>query len=459
MRSHLLLLSVSLTLLACADPLKADEDGDGVTIVDDCDDNDPSLGSVLEDADCDGALTADDCDDEDSSSLVTAEDGDCDGVLTADDCDDNDSNAGPVFKDGDCDGVLKEDDCDDTNANSHLDVDNDGYSTCGGDCDDNDATLDLDDVDGDGYSTCDGDCNDNHAGLEPADLDNDGYSTCDGDCDDNDWALDLDDFDGDGYSTCDGDCDDMDQNSTMAAEDADCDGVLTSDDCDDVDPALGDIASDLDCDGHLSGADCDDTNSEIDDWSHPTCPWSYLTYMSVSSADRWGSFDNFYYDCEGNCSAVFTVTGRNTRTREMLCTSGENKGASSSETVFKYYPYYDYKGSNYSGLHWEGFEDNSSDLIYPSYDVGNTIMPEDPNTYLFLPTNTWATLCVATNFNTGEQRSYAKDIYGRTYQGWSLVGEITFPSSDLSILRSAKYAYWYYSGTDLVTDGIKVYQQ
>ena len=66
MRSHLLLLSVSLTLIACADPLKADEDGDGAAVTVDCDDNDPSVGSVLEDADCDGTTTEEDCDDEDS---------------------------------------------------------------------------------------------------------------------------------------------------------------------------------------------------------------------------------------------------------------------------------------------------------------------------------------------------------------------------------------------------------
>ena len=63
MRSHLLLLSASLTLFACADPLKADEDADGVTAVDDCDDNDPSVGAIAEDADCDGVVTAADCDD------------------------------------------------------------------------------------------------------------------------------------------------------------------------------------------------------------------------------------------------------------------------------------------------------------------------------------------------------------------------------------------------------------
>jgi sulfatase modifying factor 1 len=91
-----------------------------------------------------------------------------------------------------------------------LDLDGDGYSTCDGDCDDADATLELDDVDGDGYSTCDGDCNDSNINMEPSDMDGDGYSTCDGDCDDNDASVESLDRDGDGYSTCDGDCVDGD---------------------------------------------------------------------------------------------------------------------------------------------------------------------------------------------------------------------------------------------------------
>ena len=48
-----------------------------------------------------------------------------------------------------------------------LDVDGDGYSTCDGDCDDTDATLETADVDGDGYSTCDGDCDDSSLSTNP----------------------------------------------------------------------------------------------------------------------------------------------------------------------------------------------------------------------------------------------------------------------------------------------------
>ena len=68
--------------------------------------------------------------------------------------------------------------------------------------------MEVLDSDGDGYSTCDGDCDDGDATLNLSDKDNDGYSTCDGDCDDSDETLELIDADGDGFSVEDGDCDD-----------------------------------------------------------------------------------------------------------------------------------------------------------------------------------------------------------------------------------------------------------
>ena len=236
MRSHLLLLSISMTLLACADPLKADEDGDGAAITVDCDDNDPSLGSTLEDADCDGALTADDCDDEDESSPIKAEDGDCDGTPTADDCDDADANSTIMADDGDCDGVLTTDDCDDTDASSTIvaeDGDCDGTLTAD-DCDDTDAssTIVAEDGDCDGTLTAD-DCDDTDASLDNADIDNDGYSTCDGDCEDSDATLELADADNDGYSSCDGDCDDTESESYPGNLEV-CDGI--DNDCDSSTP-------------------------------------------------------------------------------------------------------------------------------------------------------------------------------------------------------------------------------
>ena len=54
------------------------------------------------------------------------------------------------------------------------DEDGDGFTVCGGDCDDTDAFLTLADDDGDGLSTCDGDCDDSDAALNPDDDDGDG---------------------------------------------------------------------------------------------------------------------------------------------------------------------------------------------------------------------------------------------------------------------------------------------
>ena len=73
--------------------------------------------SEYDDLDCDNVAMEDDCDDQDSSLLEKAKDFDCDGTQTAEDCDDSDPD-------------LNQDD-----------ADFDGWSTCGGDCDDRDSTI------------------------------------------------------------------------------------------------------------------------------------------------------------------------------------------------------------------------------------------------------------------------------------------------------------------------------
>ena len=94
-----------------------DQDLDGITIFNDCDDND---ATTVNDMDCDGVLTTDDCDDNDAT---TVNDMDCDGILTEEDCNDNDSTM--PNQDSDCDGVLTTEDCDDSNTNL-LEQANDG---------------------------------------------------------------------------------------------------------------------------------------------------------------------------------------------------------------------------------------------------------------------------------------------------------------------------------------------
>ena len=66
-----------------------DGSNDGITIYNDCNDNDSSQPNKVTDADCDGVLTIDDCDDTDPNTIY---DMDCDGILATLDCDDNDPN-------------------------------------------------------------------------------------------------------------------------------------------------------------------------------------------------------------------------------------------------------------------------------------------------------------------------------------------------------------------------------
>ena len=54
-----------------------------------------------------------------------------------------------------------------------------------------------------------------------SDIDDDGLSSCDGDCDDDDAEIGFEDLDGDGFSSCLDDCFDSDA-------DADMDGVPDS---------------------------------------------------------------------------------------------------------------------------------------------------------------------------------------------------------------------------------------
>ncbi len=223
------------------------------------------------DSDCDGANDYDqdgdgygsdefwgtDCDDTDAAVNPAATevyydgvDGDCDGASDYDadldgydsdahggaDCDDADAGVSPGASelcdglDNDCDGTVDEDSAADA-PTWYADADADGWGdpddttvactqpsgtvTNASDCDDTDATLNLDDVDSDGWTSCDGDCDDSDATINP-DVDEvvDGIDNdCDGEVDNTDetWVVTtVEDFllgsiDGNGALTSDDD--------------------------------------------------------------------------------------------------------------------------------------------------------------------------------------------------------------------------------------------------------------
>ena len=356
-------------------PSEIDQDLDGQTGCEgDCDDTDVLVHSL--DVDGDGQTLCDDppdCDDTDAA--VTGADADADGVTTCDgDCDDTLASVRPGVVevcdglDTDCDGVLPANesdgdgdgdpicsDCDDDQPALHsLDADQDGVSTCLGDCDDADPTQSpaLLDPLGDGLDTnCDGvdgvdndgdglpqgvDCDDTAAALNDDDADGDGASTCDGDCDDGDPSANLDDVDFDGFDTCEGDCDDGAYGVNPSVlevcdfVDNDCDGVQVDEgdgdgdgsplcaDCDDGDAAYegldadGDGLSTCGPDGvaDTEDDDCNDVNPLI----YPAALDPYSDGVDTNcdgvdgvdvDGDTWASVASGGADCDDGAAAVF----------------------------------------------------------------------------------------------------------------------------------------------------------
>lgn len=194
-----------------------------------------------------------------SLSVMGTWDGDGDGWTSCGgDCDDTDSSISPSAqekssngKDDNCNGVSDE-------AASDLDVDDDGdtYTENTGDADDSDPTVYpsapelLDQIDNDGDSVVD-------EGTIFFDDDGDGYSEREGDCNDGDNLI----HPGaeEALNEIDEDCDGLTDETTYAFDD-DRDGFAEQDpsggaaDCDDEDPWTYPQAAE-DCDDHDN--DCD----------------------------------------------------------------------------------------------------------------------------------------------------------------------------------------------------------
>jgi hypothetical protein len=252
---------------------------------------------------------SDDCDD--TKPLVTPIDLDLDGYSGCDgDCDDTEPDIFPGAMEVPADGI--DSDCD-TFEDCYEDLDEDGYGSAivvtgadmdcddareavtGDDCDDFDPDRDPADRDGDAWSTCDGDCDDDEPAVHPTALElvADGV---DQDCDDVDHCWEDGDLDGYGgpdasagisldcasavgFAPFSDDCDDALPSVHPFAPEVVADGV--DQDCDDVDDCYQDFdgdgigseivitGDDLDCTGPLGESDRDDDCNDADPEAYP----------------------------------------------------------------------------------------------------------------------------------------------------------------------------------------------
>jgi len=234
----------------------------------------------------------------------------------ADDCVPSDEVCDDI--DNDCDGEIDESDALDASA-WYYDGDSDGYGAdhslamgcsqsngfvdVGGDCDDDEPTLNPDtywyadaDLDGygdpdefeqqcvrlNGYVADDTDCDDTRDDVNPGE--DEQCDDVDHDCDDDSGMVDAD---ADGVAECEGDCDDTDPTIYPGADeycdgiDHDCDGMTNDDDAVDAPTWYLDYDADgygvtdhtvVQCDqpdGFVADSgDCDD----LDDAVYPGAP-------------------------------------------------------------------------------------------------------------------------------------------------------------------------------------------
>ncbi len=215
----------------------------------------------------------------------------------------------------DNDGTPDVRDCDNGSAVlNDLDEDDDGWTSCEGDCDDRRATVfptavevcegrdtDCDgavpdeeiDIDGDGFAACEGDCNEAARTIFPG-----ADELCDGldsDCDGSVPPEEDIDVDADGFPAC-SDCDDGDGDVYPGAAEA-CDGVDT--DCDGE--ALP-TEVDFDGDGSWACADCDDQNPQVHPGADEVCDGRDTDCDGALGAAEIDVDGDGYGPCQGDCA-------------------------------------------------------------------------------------------------------------------------------------------------------------
>ena len=211
-----------------------DQDGDGYSSTDDCDDLNQHVNPGLNEIPYDGI-------DNDCNPLTLDDDLDGDGFPLAEDCDDLNQDINPnvdeIIYDGldnDCNPLTLDDDldedefdvaedCDDLNPEINPNIIEIPYDNIDNDC--NPLTLD-DDLDEDGFLLTE-DCDDLNSAVNPNEIEIE-YDGLDNDC--NPLTPD-DDLDGDGF-VLEQDCDDLNPEINPSAEeipnngiDENCDGL------------------------------------------------------------------------------------------------------------------------------------------------------------------------------------------------------------------------------------------
>ena len=310
--------------------LEEDGDGDGWAACADCDDGDSSNfpGNVEL---CDGQDN--NCNNiADFDPIYGEFDVDLDGILGCLDCDDANAANFPGNaeycdgQDNDCDEVIDENDAVDTTT-WHQDADEDGYGSptatvlaCdlppgyvgdASDCDDSDASVNLD-----GTEVCDGvdnDCND--AVDEPEatdarswnrDADGDGYGdplattvSCEQptgyvdentDCNDDNSAVNPGE-DEIWYDGIDQDCDGND-------DDRDSDGHNNAEDCNDQDPEINPAAVEIWYDGVDQDCDGNDDDQDYDQFTRDDDCNDEDPEVNPAAVEVW--YDGVDQDCDGN---------------------------------------------------------------------------------------------------------------------------------------------------------------